>query len=99
VDNLSPFLKLLSFYFCLLSCCNAFLLISVFVNRNCEIRLKQGGKCSLEILWKELRKKHFHNRVFKSMDAVDDQLEIALRQMSENPARVKNFSAFHWMNL
>jgi hypothetical protein len=33
------------------------------------------------------------------MDAVDDQLEIALRRMSANPARVKSFSAFHWMNL
>jgi hypothetical protein len=33
------------------------------------------------------------------MDAVYDQLEIALRQMSENPERVKSFSAFHWMNL
>jgi hypothetical protein len=33
------------------------------------------------------------------MDAVNDQLEIALRQMSANPARVKSLSAFHWMNL
>ena len=52
-----------------------------------------------EVLWKELRKEHFHNRVFKSMDAVDDQLEIALRQMSANPVRVKNFSEVHWMVL
>jgi hypothetical protein len=33
------------------------------------------------------------------MDAVDDQLEIALSQMSANPVRVKSFSDFHWMNL
>lgn len=51
----------------------------------------------VEVLWKELRKDHFHNKVFENMDAVDEQLEIALRNMATNHARIRSFSAFSWM--
>jgi len=53
----------------------------------------------VEVLWKELRKDYFHNRVFASMDAVDDQLEKGLRNMAGDKARVRSFSAFSWMNM
>lgn len=53
----------------------------------------------VEVLWKELRKDHFHNKVFESMDAVDDQLEIGLRNMARDQARVRSFSAFSWMGM
>jgi hypothetical protein len=49
------------------------------IHRSSLCSLFSGAAQQLEVLWKELRKEHFHNRVFKSMDAVDDQLEIALR--------------------
>ena len=42
---------------------------------------------------------NFHNKVFVSMDAVDDQLEEGLRNMAIDKARVRSFSAFSWMNL
>lgn len=53
----------------------------------------------VEVLWKELRKDHFHNKVFESMDAVDDQLESGLRNMAMDQARVRSFSAFSWMDM
>lgn len=31
----------------------------------------------VEHVWDELREKHFHNRVFDSLDALEDQLEVA----------------------
>jgi len=34
-----------------------------------------------EHLWDELREKHFHNRVFDSIDALEDHLVDALRAM------------------
>ena len=33
----------------------------------------------VEHLWDELREKHFHNRVFDSLDALEDHLVTALR--------------------
>jgi transposase len=33
---------------------------------------------SVEHVWDELREKRFHNRVFDSLDALEDHLEIAL---------------------
>lgn len=53
----------------------------------------------VEVLWKELRKDYFHNKVFESMDAVDDQLEEGLRNMAINQRRVRSFSAFSWMHM
>jgi len=53
----------------------------------------------VEVLWKELRKDYFHNRVFANMDAVEDQLEEGLRNMAIDNARVRRFSSFLWMNM
>ena len=53
----------------------------------------------VEVLWKELRKDHFHNKVFDSMNAVDDRLEEGLRNMAIDQTRVRSFSAFSWMCL
>jgi transposase len=41
----------------------------------------------IEHVWDELREKFFHNRVFKSLDALEDHLTEALKSMEEN-ARV-----------
>ena len=47
--------------------------------------------------WDELREKHFHNRVFDSLDALEDQLEVALRTFEDNATRVKSVVAWDWI--
>lgn len=51
----------------------------------------------VEHLWKEVREKWFGNCVFKSIDAVEDQLMHALIKMNHNPERVKGFAGFQWI--
>lgn len=40
----------------------------------------------VEILWDEIREKYFHNRLFNSMDALEDQLELALSTLEQRSA-------------
>jgi transposase len=42
----------------------------------------------VEHVWDELREKHFHNRVFDSLDALEDQLEHGLRDLEQHPDTV-----------
>ena len=49
-----------------------------------------------EHLWDELREKHFHNRVFDSIDALEDQLVSALRNLEDAPDRVQSMTARDW---
>jgi transposase len=48
----------------------------------------------VEHLRDELREKHFHNRVFDSLNALEDHLEIALNTMEKSREIVK--SIVHW---
>ena len=48
----------------------------------------------VEHLWDELREKSFHNRVFDSLDALEDHLEQALRDLENDPARVSSITAW-----
>jgi len=48
----------------------------------------------IEHVWDELREKHFHNRVFDSLDALEDQLEAALRTIENNAPMVKSIVAW-----
>lgn len=50
-----------------------------------------------EHLWDELREKHFHNRVFDSIDALEDHLVDALRDMENAPERVKSSAGWDWI--
>ena len=45
----------------------------------------------------ELREKHFHNRVFDSIDTLEDHLVIALRQLEHAPDRVQSITAWDWI--
>jgi hypothetical protein len=45
----------------------------------------------------ELREKHFHNRVFDSLDGLEDQLEVALRTFENNAPMVKSIVALEWI--
>lgn len=51
----------------------------------------------VEHIWDELREKYFHNRVFDSLDAIEDHLEGALRALEGDPARIKSIVAWSWI--
>jgi transposase len=51
----------------------------------------------VEHLWDELREKGFHNRVFSSLDAVEDQLVDRLAAMEHTPALVKSITGWPWI--
>ena len=51
----------------------------------------------VEHVWDELREKYFHNRVFDSLDALEDQLEMALRIFESNAPMVKSIVAWKWI--
>ena len=42
----------------------------------------------IEHVWDELREKFFHNRVFKSLDALEDHLTLALKTLENDPNTV-----------
>jgi transposase len=48
----------------------------------------------VEHLWEEIREKHFDNHIFKSLDAVEDTLCKALRQLIAQPERLRSMSFF-----
>ena len=50
-----------------------------------------------EHVWDELREKFFHNRVFDSLDAVEDALVVALRTLEQQPARLKSITGWPWI--
>lgn len=51
----------------------------------------------VEHLWDELREKHFHNRVFDSIDTLEDHLESGLKTLELDPERVQSIVAWPWI--
>lgn len=51
----------------------------------------------IEHVWDELREKFFHNRVFKSLDALEDHLVLALKTFEENPSNVRSIVSWPWI--
>jgi transposase len=50
-----------------------------------------------EHLWDELREKSFHNRVFDSIDGLEDHLEASLRELEQDTDRVRSIVAWPWI--
>jgi len=50
----------------------------------------------VEHLWDEVREKWFGNRVFLSLDAVENTLVDAMVHLENNPEQVKQSCAFPW---
>lgn len=48
----------------------------------------------VEHLWDEIREKHFNNRTFKSLNAVEDTLCEALQQLNVQPERLRSMTFF-----
>ncbi len=50
-----------------------------------------------ENIWDDMREKFFGNTVFDSMQAVEDQLCIAMNHYADNQKTVKSITAFPWI--
>ena len=50
-----------------------------------------------EHIWDELREKHFHNRVFASIDALEEQLVQALQVFEADPQRMHSIAGWDWI--
>ena len=51
----------------------------------------------VEHIWDDLREKAFHNLVFDSLDALEDHLEAALRDMENDQNRIHSIVAWPWI--
>jgi transposase len=51
----------------------------------------------MENIWDELREKSFHNRVFESLDQMEDHLLSALRKIEASPDITKSISEWPWI--
>ena len=51
----------------------------------------------IEHVWDELREKFFHNRVFKSLDALESHLASALRTLELDPNTVGSIVSWPWI--
>ena len=51
----------------------------------------------VEHLWDELREKHFHNRIFACLDAVEQHLLDALGAFEHDIERIKSICAWPWI--
>lgn len=51
----------------------------------------------VEHLWDELREKHFHNRVFDSLDALENHLVTALLAYENNAEQVASITGWQWI--
>jgi hypothetical protein len=51
----------------------------------------------IEHVWDELREKFFHNRVFQSLDALEDYLPLALKTLEESSAQVGSIVSWPWV--
>ena len=50
-----------------------------------------------EHVWHELREKSFDNKVFGSLDALEDQLVRALQALESDPSRVRSITGWDWI--
>ena len=46
----------------------------------------------VELLWREIRRKYFHNKIFNSLDDVEDTLAVALASYHNNPNTVQKLA-------
>jgi len=51
----------------------------------------------VEHIWDEVREKYFHNRVFDSLQALEDHLVTALSEMEQDHERVRSIVAWPWI--
>ena len=50
----------------------------------------------IEHVWDELRENFFHNQVFKSLDALEDHLTLALKTFEGDPNKLESIVSWPW---
>jgi len=50
-----------------------------------------------EHIWDHIRENYFGNRVFRNMNAVEDQLEMSLRITELDPVMLQRLTGFDWI--
>ena len=53
----------------------------------------------VEHIWDDIREKHFDNRIFKSLDLVEDILCDALKELIDEPKRLQSMTFFPHMRI
>jgi transposase len=53
----------------------------------------------VEHLWDEIREKWFPNKVFRTLDAVEDTLVEALVELENAPTRLRALTGFDWITV
>ncbi|MDR2113646.1 MAG: IS630 family transposase [Candidatus Accumulibacter sp.] len=51
----------------------------------------------VENIWEDIREKYFHNRVFPSLDAVEDHLLTSLKHLEDHPEITHSISSWDWI--
>jgi len=51
----------------------------------------------VENIWEELREKNFNNKVFDSLNALEDQLLSALKHLEDHPEITRSISHWPWI--
>lgn len=51
----------------------------------------------MENIWEELREKYFYNKVFASLDALENHLVAGLKHLEDNPEITKSIAGWHWI--
>jgi len=51
----------------------------------------------VEHVWEELREKYFGNEAFNNMTAVEDRLEVGLRELENNKHVIQSIAGFPWI--
>jgi transposase len=51
----------------------------------------------VEHIWDDLREKEFHNKVFDSIDSLEDHLEKALHEMEDDHERIRAIVSWPWI--
>ena len=67
-----------------------------------NIRLVSLPACSPELnptehVWDELREKYFYNLTFDGIGAVEDRLEMGLRDLENDNGLIQSTTAFDWI--
>lgn len=51
----------------------------------------------VENIWEEIREKGFDNKVFVSLDALEEQLVHSLKHLEDNPEITRSISRWNWI--
>jgi len=51
----------------------------------------------VECIWHHIKERHFSNRVFKSIEEVEQRLVIALVELNQEKSKMRKMTLFNWL--